>query len=168
MTRHNDAPTVAAPLTTITPAEVGGLWVPANPEHAKLGWTYDFDQTERISNAAYERTGYGATMEVVEFVMAEADRRHATALAAKDAELAEAWQRYVDANEARIDAEAQLAEARKALEPFAAVAEHDIGDDETDDDIFWPISNARYSMSGRLRVGHLRAASRALTGGKNG
>lgn len=41
---------------------------------------------------------------------------HATALAAKDAELAEAWQRYVDANEARIDAEAALAEARKALD----------------------------------------------------
>jgi hypothetical protein len=38
-----------------------------------------------------------------------------TALAAKDAELAEVWQQYVDANEARIDAEAQLAEARKAL-----------------------------------------------------
>jgi hypothetical protein len=91
----------------------------------------------------------------------------ATALAAKDAELAEAWQRYVDANEARIDAEAQLAEASKALEPFAAVAEHDIGDDETDDDIFWPISNARYSMSGRLRVGHLRAARRAREGGRD-
>lgn len=35
---------------------------------------------------------------------------HATALAAKDVELAEMHQRYVDANEARIDAEAQLAE----------------------------------------------------------
>lgn len=39
-----------------------------------------------------------------------------TALAAKDAELAEAQQQYVDANEARIDAEAALAEARKALD----------------------------------------------------
>jgi hypothetical protein len=37
-----------------------------------------------------------------------------TALAAKDAELAAVHQRYVDANEARIDAEAQLAEANKA------------------------------------------------------
>lgn len=73
-------------------------------------------------------------------------------------------------HEAALDAEAaslitSLAarvEALEAvLEPFAAVAEHDIGDDETDDDIFWPISNARYSMSGRLRVGHLRAARRA-------
>lgn len=66
------------------------LWVPAKPEHAKIGWTYDFEQTERISRAAYDSTGYDATMEVVEFVMAEADRRHATALAAKAAELAEA------------------------------------------------------------------------------
>ena len=88
--------------------------------------------------------------------------------APKDGELGEVWQRYVDANEARIDAESRLAELEKALEPFAAVAEHDIGDDETDDDIFWPISNARYSMSGRLRVGHLRAARRALKGGENG
>lgn len=91
------------------------LWVPAKPEHAKIGWTYDFEQTERISRAAYDSTGYNATMEVVEFVMAEADRRHRDALSAKDAELAAAHQRYVDANEARIDAEAQLAEARKAL-----------------------------------------------------
>src|SRR5690606_28096933 len=68
-------------LSTITPAEVGGLWVPANPEHAKIAWTYDFEQTERISRAAYDSTGYGAAMEVVEFVMAEADRRHRTALA---------------------------------------------------------------------------------------
>ncbi|TDR27814.1 hypothetical protein [Aquamicrobium defluvii] len=67
---------------------------------------------------------------------------------------------------ARIEAlEAEVARLREALEPFAAVAEHDIGDDETDDDIFWPISNARYSMSGRLRVGHLRAARRAREGG---
>lgn len=43
-----------------------------------------------------------------------------TALAAKDAELAEVWQQYVDANEARIDAEAQLAEARKALDALNA------------------------------------------------
>lgn len=43
-----------------------------------------------------------------------------TALAAKDAELAEVRQQYVDANEARIDAEAQLAERGK---PFIAAAE---------------------------------------------
>ena len=46
---------------------------------------------------------------------------HATALAAKDAELAEVHQQYVDANEARIDAEAQLAEANKALDRIIAL-----------------------------------------------
>lgn len=71
-------------------------------------------------------------------------------------------QRMLDHIEALKSENAQL---REVLEPFAAVAEHDIGDDETDDDIFWPISNARYSMSGRLRVGHLRAARRAREGG---
>lgn len=77
-------------LSTVTPAEVGGLWVPANPEHAKLGWSYDFEQTERIARAAYDSTGYDATMEVVEFVMAEADRRHRTALTTERAAHAEA------------------------------------------------------------------------------
>lgn len=77
------------------------------------------------------------------------------------------WRSAVDAANSRaLEAEAQRDEALKALEPFALVAEHDIGEDETDDDIFWPISNARYSMSGRLRVGHLRAARRALAGGQ--
>lgn len=73
----------------------------------------------------------------------------------------------VETLRARLEAlEAEKARLREVLEPFAEVAEHDIGDDETDDDIFWPISNARYSMSGRLRVGHLRAARRALEGGE--
>jgi len=62
-------------------AVAGSLWVSAKPEHAKIGWTYDFDQTERLSRAAEKATGYEATMEVVEFVMAEADRRHKSALA---------------------------------------------------------------------------------------
>ena len=102
-------------LSTTTPAEVGGLWGPANPEHAKLGWSYDFEQTERIARAAYDSTGYDATMEAVEFVMAEADRRHCDALSAKDAELA-----AVKASNNKWlakweHAEAQLAEARKAL-----------------------------------------------------
>lgn len=54
-----------------------------------------------------------------DIAMAELLEEAASALAAKDAELAAVRQQYVDANEARIDAEAQLAEARKALEPFA-------------------------------------------------
>jgi len=88
-----------------------------------------------------------------------------TALAAKDAELAEVHQRYVDANEARIDAEAALAEARKALEPFALVAEHDIGEDEADSDAFRPMPKP-FNHAPQITVGHLRAARRALTGGQ--
>ena len=71
------------------------------------------------------------------------------------------WERRAKA------AEARNAELAKALEPFALVAEHDIGEDEGDGDIFWPISNARYSMAGRLRVGHLRRARAALGGQSN-
>ena len=56
---------------------------------------------------------------------------------------------------------------REALRPFADVADLDIGDDEDDDDIFWPISNARYSMAGRLRVGDLRKACSTLKGDSN-
>lgn len=128
------------------------LWVPAKPEHAKLGWTYDFEQTERISRAAYDSTGYEATMEVVEFVMAEADRRHATALAAKDAELAAVHQRYVDANEARIDAEAALAEARKALEAIESRTTQHPHDNDEDDRRDKALAN--------------QIARRALTGGQ--
>lgn len=62
------------------------LWAPATADQSVSGWTYDFYQIERISRAAYNGTGYDATMEVVQFVMAEADRRYITALAAKDAE----------------------------------------------------------------------------------
>lgn len=51
---------------------------------------------------------------------------------------------------------------REALGPFANVAEHDIGNDEDDGDIFWPMSNAKYSISGRLRIGDLRRARAAL------
>lgn len=97
----------------------------------------------------------------------------AAALAAKDAELAQViktgFERCADITARAEAAEAALAEARKALEPFANVAEHDIGEDEDDSDTFWPMSNARYSMAGRLRVGHLRAARRAREqGGENG
>ena len=48
-----------------------------------------------------------------------------TALEAQAAELAEVRQQYVDANEARIDAEAQLAEARKALDGLLKPFEDD-------------------------------------------
>ena len=58
--------------------------------------------------------------------------------------------------------EDQLAEARKALEPFALVAEYDIGDDETDSDAFRPMPKP-FSHAPEITVGHLRAAKRALS-----
>ncbi|WP_173931352.1 hypothetical protein [Chelativorans sp. Marseille-P2723] len=70
--------------------------------------------------------------------------------------------------EAAEAAEAKLAEAMKVIEPFAEVAEWDIGDGEDGDDIFWPMSNARYSVAGRLRVKHLRAARNFLKENGNG
>lgn len=67
---------------------------------------------QKLSNS---RTDIGE----VEYVRSDI---HATALAAKEAVLAEVHQQYVDANEARIDAEAQLAEANKALERGQALS----------------------------------------------
>lgn len=60
--------------------------------------------------------------------------------------------------------EKRLADAERVIEPFAAVAEFDIGDDEYDDDVFRPITakNARVQL---INVGHLRAA-RAYREGK--
>lgn len=72
---------------------------------------------------------------------------HDAALAAKDAELVEVHQRYVDANEARIDAEARLAEALKAL----VIAQANLNDIEF------------LTVDGFLEW---RAARRALTGGQ--
>lgn len=58
------------------------------------------------------------------FDVLHAAPKAATALEAQAAELAAVHQRYVDANESRIDAEAALAEARKALGMM--LKEHDI------------------------------------------
>lgn len=60
-------------------------------------------------------------------------------------------------------AEAEIARLREALEPFARVAEFDIGESETDEDIFRPM-DGRYAVAGLIRVGHLRAARAALQG----
>ena len=59
--------------------------------------------------------------------------------------------------EARVENE----KLRAALKPFADVAENDIGDDETDADIFRPITG-RYNHAPLLTVGDLRTATAAL------
>lgn len=66
-------------------------------------------------------------------------------------------------------AEAETRRLREALEPFAAVAEYDIGEDETDNDVFTPMTwvNARARV---LTVGDFRRARAALqtVAGKEG
>ncbi|MCA1490148.1 hypothetical protein I6F11_04340 [Ensifer sp. NBAIM29] len=49
----------------------------------------------------------------------------------------------------------------KALEPFAEIADRDIGEDEADSDIFTPLS--KYNLAPRPTVGMFRAARSALT-----
>ena len=63
-----------------------------------------------------------------------------------------------NAAEARANAaEQRLKEAVKVLEPFAHVAQLDIGEDEFDDDVFRPMSG-QYARAELINVGHLRAA----------
>jgi hypothetical protein len=60
-------------------------------------------------------------------------------------------------------AESRLSEAMKVIEPFALIAEHDIGSDEADSDTYQPIN---CNTVPRISVGHLRAARRFLNAGK--
>ena len=85
-----------------------------------------------------------------------------TALAAKDAELAVLRAELNDCASEIHELRAQLAEARKALEPFADAAD-DLEDDHKDTSSIWECPAAV-----NIDAGHLRAARRALTGGENG
>lgn len=78
------------------------------------------------------------------------------------AECSEWAGRYEAEAIARDEARAEAERLRAALKPFAAVAEHDIGEDEVDADMFRPMrrENARAPI---LTVGDLRAARAALT-----
>lgn len=54
-----------------------------------------------------------------------------------------------------------VAALREALEPFARVAEYDIGEAEHNSDKYRPM-DGRYAIAGALTVGHFRAALSAL------
>ena len=56
---------------------------------------------------------------------------------------------------------AALRKAQEALEPFAYVADEDIGESETDNDIFRPMSGG-HNIAPLLTVGDLRRAQTAL------
>lgn len=55
----------------------------------------------------------------------------------------------------------EVDELRKALAPFAAVAEADIGQDETDADIFQPMRSG-YNRAPLITVGDMRCAASSL------
>lgn len=57
----------------------------------------------------------------------------------------------------------RVAELEGALKPFAEVADNDIGDDETDDEIFVPM--LRNHRAPLITVGNIRAARKALSQG---
>ena len=57
---------------------------------------------------------------------------------------------------------AEIERLRSALEPFADVAKHDIGSDETNADFFRPMS-AKNARAPLLTVGDLRRARAALS-----
>ncbi|MFA7602533.1 MAG: hypothetical protein WCY29_05940 [Novosphingobium sp.] len=86
-------------------------------------------------------------------------------LAAKDAEM-EGWKRTATEYASELHSlRSRLAEARKALEPFAREAD---GWDADQNDGFVFHDTERLDGEHRLNVGHLRAARRALTGGQEG
>lgn len=58
----------------------------------------------------------------------------------------------------------QRAELLEALEPFALIAEHDIGTDESDGDDYRPMQ--RHNVAPRVTVGHLRRAQAAIARAK--
>ena len=60
-----------------------------------------------------------------------------------------------------IDPAAFMEEVREVLGPLAQIAEHDIGSDETDSDLYRPM-DARYAVAEPVKVGHLRAACALL------
>ena len=62
---------------------------------------------------------------------------------------------------------AEVETLRRALKPFALVAEKDIGCDEADTDKFRPYTGD-LNLAPKLTVGHLRQARAALKGGDHG
>lgn len=56
--------------------------------------------------------------------------------------------------------QAEVERLREALEPFANVAEHDIGHDEADTDVFRPMN--LFNRAPKIKVGDLRRARAAL------
>lgn len=115
----------------------------------------------------------------IEIFKAAFDEKVAT-LEAENARLraeAERLDRFLSLSDARSDenltvavtnafqlaqSKARVAVLENALEPFAKVAEHDIGDSEDDDDQFRPVGGG-HNAAPLITVGDVRAAVAALT-----
>lgn len=96
-----------ATTETVTPDDVAGLVFSMRNWEGNI----NLDPTDLIEDAA-------TALEALSAALASERAAHAETRRERD----EAFQKYVDANEARIDAEAQRDEALKALEPFAELA----------------------------------------------
>lgn len=150
------------------PAEMGG-WklVPVEPTEAMLDAAhdvpidcYDDDTTCYTSNREASAI-YRAMLKAAPAPDAEKDEI-ARLTAERDkcrSAHRELMQVYEIELAARTAAEGQVAALVEGLQPFAEVAEHDIGDDEADADYFRPMF--RVNRAPNILVGHLRAA-RAL------
>lgn len=64
-----------------------------------------------------------------------------------------------------LQSDQQQAELLRALEPFALVAEHDIGEDEADHDLHRHMD--KHNRAPRLTVGDFRRAFREWQGGRS-
>lgn len=88
----------------------------------------------------------------------------------RNRDMAISWKDSAEAAEAlRAALQARVKELEKGLEPFALVAEWDIGDSEADTDRFRPM-DGKYAAAPLLTVGDLRRAASLLStaGGKDG
>lgn len=69
---------------------------------------------------------------------------------------------YENAPSRCMEAAREIDRLRAALAPFAAVAESDIGQDETDADIFQPFRSG-YNRAPLITVGDMRRAASAVS-----
>jgi hypothetical protein len=128
----------------------------------------DFYSATFLKTAAYRVarvTSYPDEIKKIPLYTADQVKELTERLDASDKERVDAVARNMAHIERWNKAEAALAEARKVIEPFAAVVEKDIGESEHDEDYFEPMKS-KYGRAPRLRVKHMRTLSRWLQANK--
>lgn len=122
-----------------------------------------FDRAEtgyRTSAKSSLRDALKTVNDLFATLIAERDEARAENVRLKNAHRRDG-EEMAAADSARDAALAKVAEMTKALEPFAAVAHHDIGVDETDSDYFMPAN--KYHHAPRLTVGDFRRVLAAIS-----